>query len=208
VVWLVNEPKSNKNPLVVVVSGPSGVGKDVMIDRMIDSGRLGFHFTVTATTREARPGEENGINHHFVSIDEFVNMIAADELLEWAQVYGNYYGVPKQQVRDALDAGNHVIMRVDVQGAKRLREIIPEALLIFIIPPSLDVLKKHLAGRGVNSVDEMTKRLAAATEEISQASLFDFTVTNEEGRLDSTVENVVEIIESESRRIPLRNVSI
>lgn len=192
----------------MVVSGPSGVGKDVMIDRMIDSGRLGFHFTVTATTREARPGEENGINHHFVSIDEFVNMIAADELLEWAQVYGNYYGVPKQQVRDALDAGNHVIMRVDVQGAKRLREIIPEALLIFIIPPSLDVLKKHLAGRGVNSVDEMTKRLAAATEEISQASLFDFTVTNEEGRLDSTVENVVEIIESESRRIPLRNVSI
>ncbi|MBT4125717.1 MAG: guanylate kinase [Chloroflexi bacterium] len=193
---------------MVVISGPSGVGKDVMIDRMIESGRLGFHFTVTATTRDPRPGEKDGINHHFVSVDDFVNLIAADELLEWAQVYDNYYGVPKKQVRDALQQGNHVIMRVDVQGAKRLSEIIPEALLIFIIPPSLDVLRKHLEGRGVNSEEEMTKRLAAATEEISQASLFDFTVTNEEDELDVTVKNVVEIIESESMRIPPRNVSI
>jgi len=203
-----SESRTSKNPIVVVISGPSGVGKDVMIDRMIESGRLGFHFTVTATTRDPRPGEKDGINHHFVSVDDFVNLIAADELLEWAQVYDNYYGVPKKQVRDALQQGNHVIMRVDVQGAKRLSEIIPEALLIFIIPPSLDVLRKHLEGRGVNSEEEMTKRLAAATEEISQASLFDFTVTNEEDELDVTVKNVVEIIESESMRIPPRNVSI
>ncbi len=193
--------------MVVVISGPSGVGKDVMIDRMIESGRLGFHFTVTATTRAPRPGERDGINHHFVTVDDFINMIAADDLLEWAQVYGNYYGVPKQQVRDALAAGNHVIMRVDVQGAKRLREIIPEALLIFIIPPSLDVLKMHLESRGVDSDTEMTKRLAAATEEIDQASLFDFTVTNEEDQLDGTVDAVVGIIESESQRVPPRNVS-
>ncbi|WP_342823043.1 guanylate kinase [Candidatus Lucifugimonas marina] len=193
---------------MVVISGPSGVGKDVMIDRMIESGQLGFHFTVTATTRDPRPGEKNGINHHFVSVDDFVNLIAADELLEWAQVYDNYYGVPKKQVRDALASGKHVIMRVDVQGAKRLSEIIPEALLIFIIPPSLEVLRKHLEGRGVNTEEEMTKRLAAATEEISQASLFDFTVTNEEDQLDETVKNVVEIIESESMRIPPRRVSI
>jgi guanylate kinase len=179
-----------------------------MIDRMIESGQLGFHFTVTATTRDPRPGEKNGINHHFVSVDDFVNLIAADELLEWAQVYDNYYGVPKKQVRDALASGKHVIMRVDVQGAKRLSEIIPEALLIFIIPPSLEVLRKHLEGRGVNTEEEMTKRLAAATEEISQASLFDFTVTNEEDQLDETVKNVVEIIESESMRIPPRRVSI
>ncbi|MEE8045951.1 MAG: guanylate kinase [Dehalococcoidia bacterium] len=195
------------HPMVVVISGPSGVGKDVMIDRMIESGRLGFHFTVTATTRAPRPGERDGINHHFVTVDDFINMIAADDLLEWAQVYGNYYGVPKQQVRDALAAGNHVIMRVDVQGAKRLREIIPEALLIFIIPPSLDVLKMHLESRGVDSDTEMTKRLAAATEEIDQASLFDFTVTNEEDQLDGTVDAVVGIIESESQRVPPRNVS-
>ncbi len=205
---MANESVPNKKPLVVVISGPSGVGKDVMIERMIENGRLGFHFTVTATTRDPRPGEKDGVNHHFVSVDDFVNLIASDDLLEWAQVYGNYYGVPKKQVRDALNAGNHVIMRVDVQGAKRLSEIIPEALLIFIIPPSLDVLRKHLEGRGVDSEVEMTKRLAAASEEISQASLFDFTVTNEEDQLDETVNKVVEIIESESQRIPPRNVSI
>jgi guanylate kinase len=196
------------NPIVVVISGPSGVGKDVMIDRMIESDRIGFHFTVTATTRDPRPGEKDGINHHFVTVDDFVNLIANDDLLEWAQVYGNYYGVPKKQVRDALTAGNHVILRVDVQGAKRLSEIIPEALLIFIIPPSLDVLKSHLEKRGVDLEVEMTKRLAAANEEISQAHLFDFTVTNEEGCLDDTVNEVVEIIESESQRIPPRRVSI
>lgn len=196
------------NPIVVVISGPSGVGKDVMIDRMIESDRIGFHFTVTATTRDPRPGEKDGINHHFVTVDDFVNLIANDDLLEWAQVYGNYYGVPKKQVRDALTAGNHVILRVDVQGAKRLSEIIPEALLIFIIPPSLDVLKSHLEKRGVDLEVEMTKRLVAANEEISQARLFDFTVTNVEGRLDDTVNQVVEIIESESQRIPPRRVSI
>ena len=203
-----NEPAKHVNPIVVVISGPSGVGKDVLIDRMIESDRIGFHFTVTATTRDPRPGEKDGINHHFVTVDDFVNLIANDDLLEWAQVYGNYYGVPKKQVRDALTAGNHVILRVDVQGAKRLSEIIPEALLIFIIPPSLDVLKSHLEKRGVDLEVEMTKRLAAANEEISQAHLFDFTVTNEEGCLDDTVNEVVEIIESESQRIPPRRVSI
>ena len=196
------------NPIVVVISGPSGVWKDVMIDRMIESDRIGFHFTVTATTRDPRPGEKDGINHHFVTVDDFVNLIANDDLLEWAQVYGNYYGVPKKQVRDALTAGNHVILRVDVQGAKRLSEIIPEALLIFIIPQSLDVLKSHLEKRGVDLEVDMTKRLVAANEEISQARLFDFTVTNVEGRLDDTVNQVVEIIESESQRIPPRRVSI
>ena len=203
-----DDPAKHINPIVVVISGPSGVGKDVMIERMIESDRIGFHFTVTATTRDPRPGEVDGINHHFVTVDDFVNLISADNLLEWAQVYGNYYGVPKQQVREALTNGNHVIIRVDVQGAKRLREIIPEALMIFIIPPSLDVLKSHLEKRGVDTETEMTQRLEAASEEISQASLFDFTITNEEGRLDDTVNQVVGIIESESHRIPPRKVDI
>ena len=205
---MANPERPNSNPMVVVISGPSGVGKDVMIERMIESGRLGFHFTVSATTRDARPGEVEGVNHYFVSVDDFVNLIASDDLLEWAMVYGNYYGVPKQQLREALSAGKHVIVRVDVQGAKRISEIIPEALLIFIIPPSLEVLKSHLENRGVDSDAEMKKRLAAASEEINQASLFDYTVTNEENKLDETVEKVVEIIETESKRIPRRKVSI
>jgi guanylate kinase len=203
-----NEAPSTKNALVVVISGPSGVGKDVMIDRMIETGQIGIHFTVTATTRHPRPGEQDGVNHHFVAVDDFINMIAASELLEWAQVDDNYYGVPKKQVRDALAEGKHVVMRVDVQGAKRLRELMPEALLIFIIPPSLEVLRKHLVKRGVNSDTEMEQRLAAATEEIEKSDLFDFAVTNEEDQLDETVKRVVEIIESEATKIPPRKVVI
>jgi guanylate kinase len=203
-----NEAELTTGALVVVISGPSGVGKDVMIDRMIETGQIGFHFTVTATTRDPRPGERDGVNHHFMDVDKFINMIASDELLEWAQVYDNYYGVPKKQVRDALAEGNHVIMRVDVQGAKRLRELMPEALLIFIIPPSLAVLRKHLEKRGVNSETEMKKRLAAATEEINNSDLFDYTVMNVEDQLSETVEKVVEIIEIEAARVPPRNVVI
>ncbi len=191
-----------------MISGPSGVGKDVMIDSMIESGQIGFHFTVTATTRAPRPGESDGVNHHFVTVDDFINMIAADELLEWAQVYDNYYGVPKKQVRDALDRGDHVIMRVDVQGAKRLRELMPDALLLFIVPPSLGVLQKHLEKRGVNTEEEMTKRLSAAAEEIGNSGLFDYTVTNEENLLHETVDKVVEIIRAESTKVPPRNVAI
>lgn len=204
---MANQP-AHANPLIVVISGPSGVGKDVMIEKMIQNDQTGFHFTVTATTRSPRPGEQDGVNHHFVDVDDFINLIAQDNLLEWAQVYGNYYGVPKQQVRAALDAGKHVIMRVDVQGAKRLRELVPEVLMIFIQPPSLAVLEKHLRERGVDSEEEMTKRLAAAGDEMRQTGLFDYAVTNEEGDLESTVQKVVEIISDEADKVPGRNISI
>lgn len=204
---MANQP-AHANPLIVVISGPSGVGKDVMIEKMIQNDQTGFHFTVTATTRSPRPGEQDGVNHHFVDVDDFINLIAQDNLLEWAQVYGHYYGVPKQQVRAALDAGKHVIMRVDVQGAKRLRELVPEVLMIFIQPPSLAVLEKHLRERGVDSEEEMTKRLAAAGDEMRQTGLFDYAVTNEEGDLESTVQKVVDIISDEADKVPGRNISI
>ena len=193
---------------MVVISGPSGVGKDVIIDQMIASNGMGFHFVVTTTTRSPRQGEQEGINHNFVSVDHFKQLIQSDKLLEWARVYDNYYGVPRIQVRDALAAGKHVIIRVDVQGAKRLKEIIPEALLIFIAPPSLDVLRFHLEKRGVDTENEMNKRLLAATQEITQSELFDFTVTNKEHQLDETVNQVIEIIETESREKPPRKISL
>ena len=205
---MVKEHGLIQHPLVVVISGPSGVGKDVIIDQMIASKRLGFHFVVTTTTRSPREGEQEGINHNFVSVEHFEHLIESNKLVEWAQVYDNYYGVPRTQVRDALAAGNHVVIRVDVQGAKRLREIIPESLLIFILPPSLDVLRVHLEKRGVDTENEMNKRLLAATQEITQAELFDFTVTNIEHQLDETVNQVIEIIETESREKPPRKISL
>jgi guanylate kinase len=192
---------------VVVISGPSGVGKDTLIERMAELGHR-HHFTITATTREPRPGERDGINHHFVSRDEFINMIASDELLEWAEVFGNYYGVPRQQVRDALARGQHVLIRVDVQGARRLRELLPGALQIFVMPPSRSVLRKRLKERGVNSAEDMKRRLKAAQGEIQEAGLFDYVVVNEEGRLDDAVGEVSEIFAKESRRQPSRNVTV
>ncbi len=198
---------SGATPLVVVISGPSGVGKDTLIERMAELG-YDHHFTVTATTRSPRPGERDGVNHYFVDKEEFEGMISRDELLEWARVYGNYYGVPKQQVRDALRCGRHVVLRVDVQGSARLRSVVPEALFLFILPPSMEVLRTHLITRGVNSDEDIENRLAAAVEEMKQTDLYDYLLVNEEGMLDATAARVRTIIERESRRDPPRNVTI
>jgi guanylate kinase len=194
-------------PLIVVISGPSGVGKDTLIERMAALGH-DLHFTITATTRLPRPGEKEGVNHYFVTKDEFFNMVAKQELLEWAQVYGNYYGVPKQQVRAALKKGRHVIIRVDVQGARRIRQLVPEALFIFVVPPSLDILRGHLIRRGVNSSEDIERRLSAAKLEIAEADAFDYKVLNEEDRLDDTVAEVATIIDRESRRNPPRKIEV
>lgn len=201
----VNDPVAT--PLVVVISGPSGVGKDVLIEGMAGRG-LDYHFTVTATTRNPRPGEHDGINHHFMSADEFRRAIADDELLEWARVYGNYYGVPKQQVRDALAQGKHVIIRVDLQGALRIKELAPEALMIFIHPPNMEVLQQRIERRGVNSASDIATRLESAEGEILQSKSFDRQVVNQEGKLEFAVNEVIEIIYEESRRIPPRIVNI
>ncbi len=192
-------------PIIVVVSGPSGVGKDTLIERMAQMGHA-HHFTITATTRPSRPGEREGVNHFFVTQDKFFNMVAANELLEWAHVYGNYYGVPKQQVRDAIARGQHVIVRVDVQGARRIREVLPEALFIFVTPPSLATLRAHLIKRGVNSPEDIERRLAAAKQEMMEADTFDYRVLNEEGRLDETVAEMARIIDWEANREPRRNI--
>ncbi|MEX0926415.1 MAG: guanylate kinase [Dehalococcoidia bacterium] len=199
--------RSTDTALIVVISGPSGVGKDALIERMAELGHQ-HHFTVTATTRAPRPNEQDGVNHHFVAREQFMDMVSKDELLEWAQVYGNFYGVPKQQVRDALRDGRHVLLRVDVQGAKRLRTLVPEALFIFVMPPSMEALRQHIERRGVNSPEEIDTRLTAAQEEMKQSDCFDYCVLNEENHLDDTVSKVAEIIDSEAHRDPPRKIVV
>ena len=195
------------NPLVVVISGPSGVGKDTLLERMSEMG-FDYHFTVTATTRAPRPGEICGVNHFFLTRDRFLEMVDNSELLEWARVFGNFYGVPKEQVRQALTKGRHVLIRVDVQGARRLRAIVPEAVFIFVAPPSTESLRVRLLERGVNSAEDMDTRLRAADVEIREASMFDHVVVNEDDRQDEAVVQVREIIRRESMRRPPRRVKI
>lgn len=196
-------------PLVVVVSGPSGVGKDTLLERMADRFKsLRFHFVVTATTRPARPGEIEGVNHHFLTRTDFESMIERGELLEWAEVYGNLYGVPRRQVRSALEEGLHVLCRVDVQGAARLRKMIPEAVFVFVLPPSLEALGRRLRYRAHDSDESIARRLKAARSEMDRRHAFDYQLVNEDEQLDQSVDRLVDIIGREARRDPPRRIEV
>ena len=194
-------------PLLIVLSGPSGVGKDAVLSRMKELEKP-YHFTVTATTRERRPEERDGVDYIFVSEQRFRQMIAAGRLLEWAEVYGNYYGVPREQVASALGAGRDVIIKADVQGAATIKKMVPEALSIFLAPPSADELKKRLNARMTESAKALAVRLETAKAEMEQAPHFDRIVVNHRGRLDDAVREIEEIVAAEKRRIPPRRVSL
>jgi len=208
----VSEGDSNAGsptPLIVVVSGPSGVGKDTLLERMEEThADLNFHFVVTATTREPREGERNEINHLFLSREQFEMLIEDDQLLEHASVYGNYYGVPKMQVARALSEGKHVILRVDYQGAERIRMLVPEALFVFVMPPNKETLRTRLVERGQDSLDSIERRMESADHEIEVGKSFDYRITNYDNRLDDLVEELVNIIETESRRDPPRHMGL
>ena len=197
--------QKKKNALCIVISGPSGVGKDTLIERL---AALGYRYAVTATTRKPRIGELDGTNHFFVSNIEFDKMVQKGELLEWAMVYGNHYGVPKSQIREAQIEGQHIIVRVDVQGARRIRQVIPDALQIFIAPPSLEVLRLRLKSRGVNSTEDMQLRLEAAKNEIQQRRQFDYVVVNKEKQINETIAALLSIISKEETRHPPRSFNI
>ena len=192
-------------PLLVVLSGPSGVGKDAVMGRMKERG-IPLHYTVTATTRPRRPGEVHGRDYYFLSTDEFQRLIAQGELLEWALVYGDYKGIPKEQVRQALARNEDVIMRIDVQGAGTIRRLAPDALLIFLAPPSMDELARRLRQRRTESQEALERRLEAAREEMRALSIFDYLVVNYEGRLDETVDRILAILQAEKRRVHPRRV--
>ena len=201
---LFNHPRY---PLLVVISGPSGVGKDAALERMKER-RLPFHFVVTATTRPPRPGEVHGRDYLFLSKDEFAEMIEHDELLEYAVVYDDFKGVPKQQVRDALASGLDVVMRVDVQGAASLRASIPGAVTIFISTASEDELKERLTARNTETAESLKLRIATARKELQRLHEFDYYVVNHQGALDETVDKIVAIIEAEHCRTAQKPMSL
>ena len=156
-----------------------------------------YHFTVTATTRAQRENETEGVDYIFVSRDDFRRMIADDELLEWAEVYGNLYGVPKSQVTDALCRGQDVILKIDVQGADNIRRQVPGAVYIFLAPPSLAELESRLSRRMTEAPEALKLRLQTALKEMQEAARFDHVVVNHRDTLDDTVEQIESVMKRE-----------
>ena len=187
-------------PLLIVISGPSGVGKDAIARGLMRSSN-NFSFVVTATSRPPRPGEIHERDYIFVSQDEFEQMIAQDELLEHALVYGQYKGVPKTQIRDAIDSNRDVIMRVDVQGAATIRRLVPNAIFIFLAAESDDVLVHRLKRRKSDSAEALELRVASARLEMERINEFDYYVVNAEGQIDETIQVILSIIIAEHQRV-------
>lgn len=188
-------------PLLIVISGPSGVGKDTIARALIEERPDSFYFVVTATTRPLREGEVDGVDYYFVSNDEFARMIEENELLEYAVVYNDYKGIPKQHIREALASGKDVIMRVDVQGAATIRKLIPNAIHVFLTTESEEELVKRLTERKSETAEGLSLRIAAARQEMKRIQEFDYWVINREGRQDEAVHHILSIIDAAHCRV-------
>ena len=199
--------RHESHPLLIVISGPSGVGKDALLKRLQELGAP-FHFVVTATTRPKRPSEIHGEDYFFVSTSEFAEMMEAGELLEYAVVYGDYKGIPKQQVRTALASGQDVIMRIDVQGAATVRRITEGAIFIFLTAENEEELVRRLRERKTEGEDQLKIRIATARKEMNRIEEFDYVVVNRDDRLDETCYSILAIIHAERCRVQQRQVRL
>lgn len=186
-------------PLLVLLSGPSGVGKDALLSRLKGGGRA-FQLVVTATTRPRRARERDGREYRFLTEAEFRGLEERGELLEHATVYGHRYGVPRGPVREALARGRDVVVRTDVQGAATIKGLIPQAVLIFLAPASWGELEGRLRRRRTEGEEELKRRLALARQEMARLPLFDYVVLNREGHLEAAVAQVEAIIAAERGR--------
>ena len=194
-------------PLLIVISGPSGVGKDTLLERMKERA-CPIHFVVTATDRPPRLDEAHGVDYFFVTTEEFTTMIEQGALLEHAVVYGQHKGIPRRHVQDALASGKDVIMRIDVQGAATIRRLVPEAVLIFLTASSEEELEQRLRSRGGDSPEQLQKRIATARKEMRRLPEFDYVVVNRDGELDRAVDDVVAIVQAEHCRVKPRAVRL
>jgi guanylate kinase len=200
-------PFNLPKPLLIVLSGLSGAGKDAVLSRLRQSD-YPLEFIVTVTTRPQRTTEKDDVDYHFISEEKFKGMIERDELLEWANVYGNWYGVPIHPVRQALAAGQDTVIKVDVQGVATIKKILPEAVFIFLMPPSIEELISRLKRRRTESADELDLRIKTAEEELKKLPLFDYVVFNREGEVDRAVADIGAIITAEKCRVIPRDITL
>ncbi|MDP2916888.1 MAG: guanylate kinase [Dehalococcoidia bacterium] len=194
-------------PLLIIVSGPSGVGKDAILSLMKEKG-YPFEFITTVTTRPKRVNERDGVHYHFVSAEKFQAMLKQSGLLEWANVYGNWYGVPKQPVKEALAAGRDTIIKVDMQGAATIKKIVPEAVFIFIAPPSIEELLNRLKQRSTESQFDLEVRTRAAEGEMKQVFMFDYIVVNKGDGIDEAIAQIQAIVTAEKCRVNPRRITL
>jgi guanylate kinase len=192
-------------PVLVVVSGPSGVGKDAALKRMRELN-YPFYFLVTNTTRPKRPEEVEGVDYRFVSKEQFAAMAQRGEFLERAVVYGYDYGNSKREVREALARGQDVMMRIDVQGAATIKRLVPDAVFILLLPPSMDALEARLRKRRTEPEEYLQIRLHAARLEMNEVDKFDYVIVNEDDALDETAQVIQAIIQAEKCRVKPRRV--
>jgi guanylate kinase len=201
------DPLPKQTALLVVLSGPSGVGKDSVLRGLKDRG-LPFRFVPTMNTRPRRPDELDGVDYHFVTTEEFITLLEQGELLEHAVVYGDYKGIPKKPIREALQSGQDVVLRVDVQGAATLKRLVPEAVFIFLTASDEEELVARLAKRKTESPESLRIRIATAREEMQRVPEFDYVVVNHANRLEEAVQDVISIIRAEHCRVHPRVVKL
>jgi guanylate kinase len=198
---------SSKQGLLFVLSAPSGTGKDSVINALKQQG-TDFYVVSSVTTRVPRPGETEGNPYHFIGQEEFDRLVANDELLEHAKVHGNWYGQPRQPIRDNLRAGRDVLLKIDVQGAATVRSKVPQAIFIFLAPDSLDELASRLSNRKTETEAERQQRLADARKELAQQYWYDYVVVNRHGHLQEAVDALRAIMLAEHCRVAPRQVKV
>ena len=178
---------------LIIITGPSGVGKGTVVKELLDRNK-DIWLSISATTRNPRVGEKDGLNYYFISVERFKDMIDKKEFLEWAQFAGNYYGTPLSTVNEKIEKGFIVLLEIEVEGAKQIKEKFPESLSIFLLPPSKEELEKRIRNRGTEKEEAIDRRLSRANYEIASSDQFDFVLTNHD--VDETVKEVFKIIKS------------
>ena len=188
----------NRKGLLLVVSGPSGAGKGTICKALLNKNDQ-IKLSVSATTRKPRNGEVHGVNYFFIEKEEFAKMIENGEFLEYAQIYDNFYGTPKAAIIECSEKGQDVILEIEMQGARQIKEVYPEGVFIFVLPPSLEELKSRIVGRGTETQEEIEKRFSCAFEEINQIVNYDYFIVNED--IEKSVSDVEAIICAEKNKV-------